>query len=282
VSYRVEFSPDQGFNSPHTWSTNVDGTRLELDPARFTSVVPAEDSRLWWRVISQRSGGETAAEVPPAWFRLDPAAAPLPALPELRAGPDGELVVHTLRDAAAPTYGSLQRAVPVPADAEGVVLNGRDQMVIYDVPVWPEDDFTAAVRVRIAALPEGRIGQVFSAWAASMDDPLRLVIERGRLHARIEAGGVFSTPGTVVKTGRWYDVAAVKQGGQLTLFVDGVPTGSSPAPGWTVTRARDAALGGNPHFGGNEFLAARFADFGFFARALSPEEIRTRAWVRSR
>jgi hypothetical protein len=76
-----------------------------------------------------------------------------------------------------------------------------------------------------------------------------------------------------MEAGRWYHVAAVKRGGKLTLFVDGQSIGSCAAPEFTTTQATDGALGGNPHFSGNEFLAARFADFAFFARALTAEDI---------
>jgi hypothetical protein len=39
--------------------------------------------------------------------------------------------------------------------------------------------------------------------------------------------------------------------------------------------ARDFALGGNPNYtGAPEFLAARFADLRFYARALSAEEVK--------
>jgi len=33
-------------------------------------------------------------------------------------------------------------------------------------------------------------------------------------------------------------------------------------------------IGGNPHFGGPEFLACRLADLRFYARALSADEVR--------
>ena len=152
-------------------------------------------------------------------------------------------------------------------------MNGRDQMLVYSVPAWPEEDFTVAVRVRIEEMPKGRIGQIFSAWAAGMDDPLRLAVDNGKLFARIEAGGGFATPGVPIDTGHWHDVAAVKHGSKLTLFLDGKPVGSSAAPEFTTTSARDCALGGNPHFSGNEFLAGTFAYFGLWARALSSEEL---------
>ena len=130
------------------------------------------------------------------------------------------------------------------------------------------------IRDRINELPRGRLGQVFSAWCASMDDPLRLVVDGGRLFARIEAGTVFSTPGVTVETNRWYALAAVKQAGTLTLYLDGQPVGSCAAPEFLTTQSELCALGGNPRYSGNEHLAARVADFHVWARALTAAEVR--------
>ena len=141
------------------------------------------------------------------------------------------------------------------------------------MPAWPEEDFTVAVRVRIDELPKNGLGQIFSAWAAGMDDPLRLTVQNGKLYARIEAGGAFGTPGVPIEAGRWHRVCAVKHAESLALFLDGQPAGSCAAPRFTTTAAHDCALGGNPHFGGDESLPATFADFGFWERALSAEEL---------
>ena len=146
-------------------------------------------------------------------------------------------------------------------------------MLVYAVPAWPEEDFTVAVRVRIDEMPRGRVGQIFSAWTANMDDPLRLAVEDGKLFARIEAGQVFGTAGTPISTGTWHHVTAVKRGATLKLFLDGQPADSCAAPEFITTATRDCALGGNPKFTGNEFLAAAFADFGLWERALSPAEV---------
>jgi hypothetical protein len=153
-------------------------------------------------------------------------------------------------------------------------------MMVYGVPSWPEEDFTVSLRVFIKEHPQKRIGHVFSAWAGGMDDPLRLVVDGGKIYARVEAGGGFSTAGAPIETGRWYSVAATKRGGTLTLFLDGRAVGSCAAPEFVTTQAQDCALGGNPHFSGNEFLPARFADFRFYARALSNEEIQALAAAR--
>jgi hypothetical protein len=235
-------------------------TRLEL----------AAGGEWLWRVDSLGSDGESWPDVPPARFIIDPTAPPQVLPPEPRLGPNGEIIAHSLRGDAAPTFGGLRSIAAAVRDQEGTLLNGTDQMLVYPVPAWPEEDFTVLVRVKITGLPTNRIGQIFSAWCAPMDDPLRLVVDGGKLFARIEAGTVFSTAGVPITTNQWHKVAAVKQGGTLTLYLDGKSVGSCPAPEFSVTQAKDCALGGNPHYGGNEFLAAKFADFRFLARAFAP------------
>jgi len=227
----------------------------------------------WWRVITISPQGETAAEVPPARFRLDPDAPAPMVSPSNKPGPKGELILHSLRSGAAPKFGMVDSSKHESSNAEGTQVNGRDQMLVYSLAVWPEEDFTVAVRVRIQEMPEGRPGQIFCAWTAGMDDPLRLTVEKGKLFARIEAGQVYGTAGVPISEGTWHHVAAVKSGSTLRLFVDGQDTGSCAVPEFMTTTSRNCALGGNPRFSGNEFLAATFADFGLWERALSPAEI---------
>lgn len=251
--------------------------RVTLDTAKLASLTKDNSSLVYWRVVSVNTNGETIADVPPAWFGIDPSVPPQVLVAEPKLGPNGEMVVHSLRSNDPPQFGELKSAQFASRDESGTEVNGRDQMLVYSVPKWPEEDFAASVRVNIKELPPKRIGQVFSAWAGGMDDPLRLVVDGGKIFARIEAGGGFSTPGVPVETGRWYAVAAIKRGVTLTLYVDGRVVGSCNAPEFVTTQAQDCALGGNPHFSGNECLAARFADFRFYAKALSTEEIQALA-----
>jgi hypothetical protein len=212
--------------------------------------------------------------VPPARFTLVEDAPPQSLPPELKPGPSGELILHSLREGQRPGWGELLSEKFVTRNSEGTKVNGHDQMLLYSLPAWPEEDFTVAIRVRLDEMPENRIGQIFSAWAASMDDPLRLVVEKGHVFARVEAAATFVTPGVPIETGRWYHLAAVKRSDKLALFIDGRSVGDCSMPQFTTSTARECALGGNPHYGGNEFLAGTFADFGFWARALSADELR--------
>jgi hypothetical protein len=240
-----------------------------------TRTVSAAESNatFFWRVVALGPGSETLPDVPPARFVLDAGAPPQALPPEPRAGADSELIIHSLRGDDSPKFGQLLSLLPSASGSEGRELNGRDQLLRYAIGAWPEGDWTAALRVRIQEIPRNRLGQVFSAWSRNADDPLRLVLDGGKLYARIEAGAGFSTPGVALEQGRWYAVAAVKHDGTLRLFVDGKAAGSCAVPAFLPTQATDCALGGNPHYQGNEFLAASFADFVFYARAFSETEI---------
>ncbi|HUT01901.1 MAG TPA: LamG domain-containing protein, partial [Phycisphaerae bacterium] len=183
-----------------------------------------------------------------------------------------------------PKYGRLLDArgwKPAPGpDGKpngAVELDGKTGRVIYGLAAFPERDLTVSIRVSVVSLPKTNYGQVFSAWCRNMDDPLRLVVHKGKLHARLEAGGFFGTKGMAVKAGTWYHVAAVKQGAKLTLYVDGKAVGSAPVPETVGSLAEDFAIGANPHFGGPEYLAARLADLRFYARALSAEQVKRAA-----
>src|SRR5262249_20789155 len=95
----------------------------------------------------------------------------------------------------------------------------------------------------------------------------------GKLFARIEAGQNYGTTGVPVQAGRWYHLAAVKSASRLTLFVDGQAAASVRVPAFLYSNARDVALGGNPHYGGNEFLQAQLADFAFYGRSVSSNDV---------
>ena len=194
--------------------------------------------------------------------------------------PDGVFVKAALRGDPRPEHGRLRKAAGATAvagasgrPATALRLDGAGGMLVYALPLEFGGDFSVALRVRVNALPKATLGQIFSAWAGPMDDPVRLTIEKGKVHARIEAGSAYSTSGHPVEIGNWMHMAAVKAGGRLTLFVDGQPRGAVDVPFIVETAAQTCALGGNPNFSGAEFVAADFADFVGYNRALSAAEV---------
>jgi DUF1680 family protein len=158
---------------------------------------------------------------------------------------------------------------------EEVKLNGRDEMRTFPLPDgFMRDDCTVSVRVQVHEMPDKRIAQVFSAWCAVGDDPLRLVVENGRLFARIEGGRDAATSGVPLTIGTWHHVAAVKEADVLTLFLDGQPVASAGMPEKLKSKSKLCAVGGNPLYkGSSEFLAASFRDLMIWNRALADEEV---------
>ncbi|MCA9443540.1 MAG: LamG domain-containing protein, partial [Candidatus Omnitrophica bacterium] len=150
----------------------------------------------------------------------------------------------------------------------------QDGMVRYKIPYFPLDNYTFAAWVKPSDQPYG-LAQIFSAWAKGGDDPLRVVIDDGKVFARVEGQGHFGTQGIPIEKGKWTHVAAVKSGENLALYVNGekVTDTGIPAMG-RHTSALDFALGANPHHTGPEFYHGAIDDFAFYGKALTPEQIR--------
>jgi len=266
---------------PTVTRSKLTGNKVALTAKEMSVLSPGR----WyeWRVIGRNAHGLTDAPWPAARFRIDPRLPGVSAaqVTAFMSPPREVMVKARLWGKADPEVGTLlavtgAKSAPGPeGDAdEALELDGVAGRIVYQTGEFPEGDYGVALWVQVTELPAGRLGQVVSAWASSMDDPLRLCLEQGRLHARIEAGQGYSTEGVPVTVGQWYHVAAFKVGTRLSLYVNGELRGSATAPLTICTAAQDIALGGNPHYSGNEFLAARVSGFMFYGRALSAAEIK--------
>jgi DUF1680 family protein len=281
--YRLLVAATADFLSATIETNGLWQNRVLLDETLIRRLKPGRP--YFWTVTSANARGVTGGTGPFARFTIDPSLPPA-ALDTLSVAEraDGLLVRAALRGGGQAEIGHLKevaagKSVNGPrGEADGAVeVDGKSQMIHYVVEEFPEEDYALTLRCRFMELPPGRLGQIFSAWAGPTDDPLRLCVDKGKLFARIEAGQGYGTSGFPVETGRWYAIAVVKAGSQLTLFVDGRPAGSVTVPMFVRSNARDFALGGNPHFSGNEFLAAQFSDLAFYARVLSKEKIAAQA-----
>jgi hypothetical protein len=298
IRYRVEFAANESFAPLLLGTDGGSSTCMTFNTALLHAKVGASSSWIYWRVVSIGANGETLPDTPSARFILDAHAPQLAVPPALKPGAKGEVIFHTLRGNEPPLFGKVTKLAGTPGYtdvkgsslvthlADGTVLNGRDQMLVYAMPVWPEKDFTVAVKVWLTTSHPERGSQIVSAWAAIFDDPIRLTLEGGKLSALIQSDGVFSTPGVDIAAGTWQHIAAVKQGGTLTLFVNGQTAGSCAVPEVISTQARDCFLGGSREFADKDFpanklLNARLADFSLFARALTAGEIQTLAESRA-
>ncbi|MBL9138876.1 MAG: glycoside hydrolase family 127 protein [Verrucomicrobiales bacterium] len=270
--YRIEFSTNGLFDRQEkVYLSN--SNRVTLNTADLGKI-SSWRGPISWRVVRARGNYDSLPDVPPAQFTLDPDAPVADGPVEIPTGPRGEMVRHALRTGNQPEWGKLESPAAFQPSPSGTTLNGRDQRLIYALAGWPEEDWTVAVRVRIDELPSQRIGQIFSAWSGSMDDPLRLTVDGGRINARIEAGSGASTPSTPARPGAWQNLVAVKHDATVTFYADGKSIGSCVVPASMFSQTRACALGGNPRYSGNEYLAATYADLEITARAWSEEEVR--------
>jgi hypothetical protein len=250
-------------------------------------VIPAEQiSQLsagmpyYWRVVAGNEWGTRESDLPLKRFVLDPAAPPAELVIDGIRPRDQMVTEARLHGNPRPAYGRLVEAVgwspavgPGGEAASAVETNGTGGRLKYQLVAFPEADYTAALWLQLREYPRTRLGQVISAWTAGMDDPLRLVIEGRQLFARIEAQQAYGTEGTPLQLHTWHHVAVVKQASRLTLFVDGQAAATAQVPELLWSGSTEFAVGGNPRFAGPEYLAARFADLRFWARALTPAEI---------
>ncbi len=226
--------------------------------------------------------GRRPASGPPKRFRIDSRLAPLAPheLTEYGERGDGLMVADDLAGDARPSFGRLVRgqgasAAPgIDGGPRGAVqLDGQKGLLLYGLRAMPSRDYTVLLWVNCDR-EEDHLGQIFSAWDHAMDDPLRLSVKEGKLSARIEARGAWTSEEIAMKPGTWHHVAAVKSGPLLTLLVDGKRATSLPVPAEVYSSAKDFALGGNPHYGEkSEHLACRLARLAVYARALAEEEI---------
>lgn len=235
----------------------------------------------YWDVVASKGANHIPSVRPSARFQVSGQLEPVFETIEAPrpTGPARELVAAPLLGKAEPAFGEWAPteswspvAGPDGSPASAVALNGTDQRLIYKIGSWPEEDYTLALKFRVRELPSGRIAQIFSAWAAGMDDPLRVTIDRGQLFARIEAGTGYSTAGVPIQVGTWYDLRVIKEGTRLALFLDDKERASCNVPEFISSRATDFALGGNPHYTGNEFAAVEVQDLQFFGEAKLPRK----------
>lgn len=277
--YRLEIAEDAACEQVVVRVENRTCRWLPLSPAQCGPLKSGE--KYWWRIVAENAFGVSRSVKPYKCFLYHPAIPPHIRLGGAASDASGVLVDVPLHGDCTPASGVLRQSVGV-APAPGpdgkpggaVEFDGKTGLATYLVPEWPKANYSVSGWFQVVTMPTTQYGQIFSGWAAGSDDPLRIFVSGGRLAARIESSVFAETPSVLVETGRWYHVAAVKDGARLTLYLNGQPVGSADAPAKVHTRATDFGLGGNPHYtGGPENLAARLSGFRFFARALAPAEI---------
>jgi hypothetical protein len=244
----------------------------------YTIVKPGltEAGAYYWKIVATNAFGATDNRDGPRKLVVDTAAKS----PFLIMGEDGLMVSSPLDGDGTPTVGlrSIEEQLTPAPDRKGnprgaVALNGTGSRLRYDLPFFPERDYSFYAWICPEGLPVSSIKQVFSGWCRGGDDPLRLTIDGHAIFARIEGSGGGGTQGVELANGEWVHVAAVKQGTTLTLYVNGKSAQSTGIGEYIHSQSTQIGIGFNPLFPGGEYFKGKIDDFAFYARALSPEEI---------
>lgn len=278
VSFNLLVATNAAMTNAFVIKSGMRGERAVLEGTELKSLPIA--TWCYWKIASSNAFGTTLDDRPPLRFKISTNAVP-PTADEKAAftAPLPEKLVEvTFTNEFAVKAGiwiTNQGGINPPTQQTITLLSldGLSQKALLGFPRFPEDDYTAILTARILQSPTNRIGQLISAWVASMDDPLRLCYDGKQVFARIEAGQGYSTAGSPVELNHWYQFAVIKRGASLELFIDGVRKATASVPGSLSSSAKDLAIGGNPHYTGAEFLALEVADFQFLSRALTASEL---------
>ena len=251
-----------------------------LTDLRETHVVVSEgldaEGQYYWKVLSKSESGVVENRGGARGFVVDAKAQ----RPFYTLGERELMVASALDGDGVPGIGvrSHQQGLKPTANRRGeagkaVAFDGKQSELRYTLPYFPDTDYTFLAWVSPAGTPEKEIQQVFSAWCAGMDDPLRVTFQQGEISARIEAGDFFATKGVPLKEDEWTHVAAVKRGPKLFLYVNGKPVQSVGVPLRVVSNSREIGIGFNPLFHGGEHFHGKIDDFAFHAQSFSDQEI---------
>lgn len=270
-TFALVIAEDEAMTKPVlTGEFTGSGAIVDLEPLQ-------PNTRYWWNVTSTNQYGKRESENGPYSFIVDPSL-PVEVIETYQFSPEGIGAASKLAGNSEPTYGKLLSVEGVkPAEGPSgqpdtaLEFNGAGR-VMYSVP-WVPDDYSFSVWVMPLDVTTEKTQQLVSFWCAGMDDPLRVYISAGQLAAAIEGGGGFHTPKAPVQANHWYHVVAVKSGTQLSLYLDGKQVAQTGVRGPVMTRAQDFSLGANPHYAGDEYLIGRLADFVWYGKALTDEEI---------
>lgn len=276
LSYIFTIAEDSSLARTVFQAKGIKSGRYILLPEQSAKLEPG--MTYFWNITASDGHHSVSSEMSPS-FAVDPSLKPLGPmeLTEFGERDDGAIVDAPLTGTAEPRYGVLAKADAVYASTEdhsrpAVELKGASSNLAFKIRKFPDAEYSYFIWLKLDRLPD-HLGQVISAWARGGDDPLRLCVDQGKLFARIEGSGAFSTPGVSLPLHRWVPIGVVKERGKLRLYVDGKLSGSTDVAPRVLSSSRLIAIGRNPLHTGDESLPGRFTGFRFYARALTPEEI---------
>ncbi len=242
------------------------------------------DTVWYWTAQAQNDHGKEIAVNGPQSFTLDTNLEnPFlrnPALVQYRG--DGLVTGAYLNGDGNPVYGFLDRAASVTSaqdrhgNPDAALRFHGNSMLRYQIPTFPHTEYSLVMWVRPEGQPAGHVRQLFSAWARSMDDPLRVYLRNTELFVGIEGSTGASLGGITIPFDTWSHVGVVKQGRLLRLFVNGELRAETDAAPQSLssTMAENFALGANPNHPADEYFTGCIGEFALYAKMLSATDIK--------
>ncbi|MGC3996804.1 MAG: LamG domain-containing protein [Anaeromyxobacter sp.] len=256
--------------------------RTVAGPAFFFQGAIA-DVRLWDRALGAPELREAAGRSAPRPPVPEPGPAQGLAQPVARLPLDGDA-----RDATGQADGRVVGPLRVAEDRQGnpggaLAFPGRDGWVDLGVRVEPER-LSISAWVRLSRLDDDQV--IFSKWSSppgsSGDRWLELRVDRGGRVVFALPSGTLSRAqqvrsGRPIAQGRWTHLAAVYDGAQATLYVNGAIEGQARLEPFEAARG-PAFLGGRPDQRGQGVrpwtsLTGRLDEVLLFRGALRPQDV---------
>ena len=267
ASYTLDIAEDGAFTQP-VLAHETAGCQAELD------LTAHRGKPLYWRVTAEVEGKRMNATNSPCSFTLDP---------DLPASAQGSVLEAGLAGKPNPETGTLQQATaveagpgPEGANAGALLFDGATSKLTYAAPSFPLRTYTFSAWFQPSRIDAGDSSwrHLFSAWAKSSDDPLRVSVKRGRLEVNIEQQGQhYHLEGPELAPGVWRHVAVVKQRDLLLLYLDGKRIARCRVPLQLSSTAKNLGIGCNPNYSKPEVFEGALARVRFSREALNEETI---------
>lgn len=133
-------------------------------------------------------------------------------------------------------------------------------------------DFTWEAWVNASPM-QPRFPQILSKRSTEQDGFLFGLWENGRPYVQLAGVNLSAATSADLRDTAWHHVAAVRQSGVLTYYVDGQPQGSVNAGGFNLDSRHDLWIGRDEPASASTRFHGSIDEVGLYRRALSPQEI---------
>ena len=269
ATYEVTIATDYDMQNVAFQQKGLAKTNLTVKPEL------AENRTVYWNVTASNEHGKSTTINGPQSYTVDPSL-------EVRS--DGLLLKVDFNGTTDPQVGpktTETNKISLTKDRfdrpnQAAAFEGEGSKLVYPLNPFPIKDYTATAWIRLDSPLSKANHQIFSAWSASLDDPLRLMVTDKEIQGIIEAQKTIKTPPVTLQIGKWYHVAFVKQANEIFVYLDGEEVAhNNQVPDVLNTTSRAIGIGCNPTYSGQtESFKGAIDQIRLYNRAFSPLQIR--------